>query len=121
MPRRLIRAAALIGLLPVCAAAQSAAPVIDVTTSDAGMTVTGIVAGLATGTVEAEMTISRKDDSGAMETSQSRRIDVSPQSRDIIATTGLSTAPGLHMTVILTLRENDRVIATSRTEIGPQN
>lgn len=121
MPRRLLRATLLAGLLPVCAAAQTAVPVIDVTPSGPGVTVTGIVAGLGPGVVDAEMTISRKDQSGAMETRQSRTLEVGPDSRDIVATTGLSTAPGLRMTVTLTLREEGRVTATSQTVIGPQD
>lgn len=114
-----LRTVALAGLFPVCAAAQSAVPVIDMEATEGGLTVTGIVAGTATGTVEAEMSISRNDGSGTVQTSQSRRIDVTSGSRDTVATTGLSTGPDLHMQVVLTLREDGTVIATSETEIDP--
>ncbi len=122
MPKKShIRVIALLGLLPACAVAQSAVPVIDVIASDTGMTVTGIVAGLSPSTIDAEMTISREDGSGSLSTRQSRKIDVGPDSRDIVATTELSTAPDLQMHVVLTLRENDAVIATSQTNIGSGN
>jgi hypothetical protein len=120
MKTRFLYAAVLSGILaaPAFAAAQIAVPTIEVTPTATGVTISGVVAGLSSGTVNAEMTIAKQDGSGSVNTSQSRQIQVSHDSRDIVATTGLSVGPKAHVRIILTLTENNTVIAQSQTEIG---
>ncbi|WP_322865047.1 curli-like amyloid fiber formation chaperone CsgH [Aquicoccus sp. G2-2] len=120
MTNRFIYAALLSSILmaPAFAAAQVAIPTIEITPTTTGVTISGVVAGLSSGTINAEMTITKQDGSSSVNSSQSRQIQVSHDSRDIVATTRLSVGPNAHVHVILKLKENNTVIAQSQTEIG---
>ena len=116
-----LRALALAAALPSMATAQMAAPLIELTPTDGGMTVTGIVTGLASGTVLAEVTIAKNDTSGSVATRQSREIAVSENSRDVVATTSLSAGPEARITIEMTLTADGSVIGRARTVLGPQD
>lgn len=121
MKKPTLRAAALVVVLPSVVAAQMAAPVIELTPTEGGITVTGVVTGLAPGTVQAEMTIDKNDTSGSVSTRQSREFAVSRNSRDVVATTGLSAGPDAQISIEIILRANDTVIGRARTALGPQD
>ncbi len=118
MPRNVLMAALFAALLPCGGIAQTAVPLIAVTPTDGGLAIAGIVAGVSEGTVNAEMTIARTDGSGSTRTRQSHDMNVSPASCDAVAMTNLSTGDGLHVKIVLVIRENDLVIASAQTEIG---
>ncbi len=117
----MLRAVALAALLPSMATAQMAVPLIELTPNESGMTVTGVVTGLAPGTVMAEMTIDKHDTSGSIATRQSREITVSQNTRDVVAKTGFSAGPEARITIEMTLTADGTVIGRARTALGPQD
>lgn len=88
--------------------------------TETGVKVTGMVIGLAAGTVDASLSIERKGPSGTAVTRQSRTVDVFPASRDDIGATAISTGPGAVLDALLVVTMNGTEIARAHSRLGPE-
>lgn len=84
-------------------AASPALPVLDVEPVEGGYRIAGRVVGLASGEVEAQLSLERTDSSGRTATRQSRSIAVEPGSETVVGETQLSAGPDAELEVRLTL------------------
>lgn len=110
-----------VAIQPVTGFAQVAVPSIEITPSAGGITVAGILTGMGAGKVHARMTIDKSGPAGTVATSQSRQIDVSNNSREVIGTTGLSFGPEAYISVGIVLTDGGTVIGEANTTLGPRD
>jgi hypothetical protein len=113
--------AAVMSAMPACAndVPTLALPALEVAETSDGLRVSGTVVGLASGTVDADLTVTRRDASGTAVSRQAQSVDVTRGSRHVVATIVLSASEGTDLDVKLVLSAGEHVFARTETHVTP--
>jgi hypothetical protein len=91
---------------------------ISIVPHDGMFTVSGKVIGLQPSIVTATLTVDRSDAGGRMKTNQSRKIEVSTGSTDMVAETTFSVQEGMILNITMSLYDGDVSIGSATTSFG---
>lgn len=94
-------------------------PEIVLTPADGTLRIEGFVGGIGDGDVDATLSIVHDGAGGSATVRQGRTVVLDGGPRVSIAATALNVGPGSRLRIELTVEAGDRVLASSRTEIGP--
>lgn len=96
--------------VPSLAEEQTAVGELTIVPTDSGYRITASVDGRGTAMIDADLTVLKDDESGRIQTRQSRQVQTEPGARDEIATSTVSMSDTGTLEVTLSLSEGDRAV-----------